>query len=402
MAAATQLEPAPDNKTARRRILTNKERREGRYLRRKAARERKAMDRSRACGNFEDVFSFMHLWKSAKKCCRGVKWKSSTQSLMNNMLVRVADIHTELMDGTFRHKGFHEFTVYERGKARHIRAVHITERVVQKCLCDYALVPVYQATFIYDNSASLKGRGMDRALRRYKKHVSRQARRGGYVLRYDFRKFFDTAPHKPLFEANRRLFHDPRTAAEVDRFIRDFGDYGLGLGSQVSQVCALMLASPIDHLCKDKLRLKGYGRYNDDGYAMHESRAYLETCLTEIRRKATEIGIVVNEKKTGISPAGKSVFLKCRYHTKPDGGVKMRMGREATARLRKKLPKLRKMVHAGKISLADVQPVWASYCGHMNRGNSHKAVRKSAEYFKSIFGFYPDKEGWSYALAGDH
>ena len=179
-------------------------------------------------------------------------------------------------------------------------------------------------------------------------------------------------------------------------------NYGLGLGSQVSQVCALMLASPIDHLCKDKLRLKGYGRYNDDGYAMHESRAYLETCLTEIRRKATEIGIVVNEKKTGISPAGKSVFLKCRYHTKPDGGVKMRMGREATARLRKKLPKLRKMVHAGKISLADVQPVWASYCGHMNRGNSHKAVRKSAEYFKSIFGFYPDKEGWSYALAGDH
>lgn len=382
--------------------MTNAERREKRYRRRKTERERKCIERSMACGSFGEVFSFMHPWKSAKKCCKGVKWKASTQSLINNMLVRVADIHTEVMNGTFKHKGFHEFVVHERGKARCIRAVHISERVVQKCLCDYALTPIYRATFIYDNSASLSGKGMDFAMRRYKQQASKQAKHGGYVLRYDFRKFFDTAPHEPIFEANRRLFHDQRVADEVSRFVRDFGGKGLGLGSQVSQTCALLLASPIDHLCKDKLRLKGYGRYNDDGYAIHESRAYLETCLTEIRHKATEIGIVVNEKKTGISPVGKSVFLKCRYHAKPDGGVKMRMGREATVRLRKKLPKLRKMVHAGKISLADVQPVWGSYCGHMNRGNSHKVVRKSAKYFKSIFGFYPDKEGWRYALAGDH
>lgn len=382
--------------------MTNAERYEKRYQRRKAEREKRAETRSMACGSFAEVFSFMHLWKSAKKCCKGVKWKASTQSLMNNMLVRVADIHTEMMNGTFKHKGFHEFVVHERGKARFIRAVHITERVVQKCLCDYALTPVYRATFIYDNSASLSGKGMDFAMRRYKRHVSKQAKQGGYVLRYDFRKFFDMAPHGPIFEANKRLFHDQRIADEVNRFVQDFGSKGLGLGSQVSQTCALLLASPIDHLCKDKLRLKGYGRYNDDGYAMHQDKAYLEMCLSEIRKTAAVIGIVVNEKKTGIVPVGKSVFLKCRYHTKPNGRVKMRMGRESTVRLRKKLPKLRKMAEEERVSLADVRPVWASYCGHMSRGNSHKAVRQSAEYFRRVFGFWPDKEGWSYALAGNY
>lgn len=380
--------------------MSNEERREARYQRRRAEREKRTSERSRACGNFEEVFSFLHLWKSAKKCCRGVRWKASTQNLMDNMLTRVADIHTDILAGTFKHRGFHEFTVHERGKARRIRAVHITERVVQKCLCDFVLTPIYRATFVYDNSASLSGKGMDFAMRRYKQQVSRQARRGGYVLRYDFRKFFDTAPHAPIFEANRRLFHDQRIAEEVNRFIRDFGPAGLGLGSQVSQICALLLASPIDHLCRDKLRLKGYGRYNDDGYAMHDELPYLQMCLEKIRAATDQIGLRLNEGKTGISPVEKSVFLKCRYHTRPSGGVKMRMGRDATVRFRKKLPKLQRMVETGKMTLADVRPVWAAYFGHMSRGNSRRAICASARIFRETFGFWPDKEGWTSALTG--
>lgn len=146
--------------------MTSEERREARYQRRKAKRDEARLRRSKECDDFDEVFSFRHLYLSGKKCCKGVYWKNSTQRYIGNIIPIIAKTHRELQNGTFKHRGFHAFTIMERGKKRYIRSVHITERAVQKCLCDYCLVPIYSACFIYDNSASLKHRGMDFALRR--------------------------------------------------------------------------------------------------------------------------------------------------------------------------------------------------------------------------------------------
>ena len=180
--------------------MTSADRREARFQRRRAKRTAARLKRSMECGDFEEVFSFRHLYLSGKKCCKGVYWKNSTQRYIGNLIANTAKLHRELLDGTFKHKGFHEFELMERGKKRHIRSVHISERVVQKCLCDYCIVPVYSSSFIYDNSASLKHRGMDFALRRTVCHLQRHFRKYGLtggVLLYDFHSYFDTAPHEP-------------------------------------------------------------------------------------------------------------------------------------------------------------------------------------------------------------
>lgn len=159
MAGTTmQLEPVPHNNTVRREplFMTSEERREIRYQRRKAKRDEARLKRSMACGDFDEVFSFRHLYLSAKKCCKGVYWKSSTQRYISNLIPNISETLLSLRNGTFIHRGFHEFYIMERGKKRHIRSVHISERTVQKCLCDYCIVPIYSASFIYDNSASLK------------------------------------------------------------------------------------------------------------------------------------------------------------------------------------------------------------------------------------------------------
>lgn len=175
--------------------MTSEERREARYQRRKAKRDEARLRRSKECGDFDEVFSFRHLYLSGKKCCKGVYWKNSTQRYIGNIIPIIAKTHRELQNGTFKHRGFHAFTIMERGKKRYIRSVHITERAVQKCLCDYCLVPIYSACFIYDNSASLKHRGMDFALRRMTCYLQRHYRKYGLeggVLLYDFHSFFDS------------------------------------------------------------------------------------------------------------------------------------------------------------------------------------------------------------------
>jgi hypothetical protein len=70
-----------------------------------------------------------------------------------------------------------EFDLPGRGKTRHIKSVHISERVVQKRLCGNALVPVLSRSLIHDNGAFVKNKGVHFALRRLIVHLSRYYRR---------------------------------------------------------------------------------------------------------------------------------------------------------------------------------------------------------------------------------
>lgn len=112
--------------------MTSEERREGRYRRRCAGREAKRRARSEACGSFEQVFSYENLYKAGLACCKGVRWKCSTQRYLASLSENTARTRKALMDGTWKTMGFHEFDIMERGKLRHIRSVHISERVVQR------------------------------------------------------------------------------------------------------------------------------------------------------------------------------------------------------------------------------------------------------------------------------
>lgn len=379
--------------------MTSEERREERYQRRKAKRDEARLKRSMACGDFEEVFSFRHLYLSGKKCCKGVYWKNSTQRYIGNIIPNTAKTLRELETNSFHHRGFHEFDIMERGKKRHIRSVHITERAVQKCLCDYCIVPIYSASFIHDNSASLKRRGMDYALRRMVCHLQRHYRKYGLkggILLYDFHSFFDSAPHEPLFREAEKRLHDPRLRELANSFILDFGEVGLGLGSQVSQTNALLLPNPLDHFFKEVLRIKAYGRYMDDGYAIHEDIDYLYLCLECTDLICQEIGLELNRKKTVVVPLEDFYrWLKTKFILTPTGKVVLKMNKESTKIIRRKLRSFKGKYENGDMTLKDIRSSLDSYHGHMKRGSSYKVCQSTDHYFKSLFGFYPDKKGWN-------
>lgn len=55
--------------------MTSQERRELRYQRRKAKRDEARLMRSQKCGDFEEVFSFRHLYLSGKSAVRAFTGK---------------------------------------------------------------------------------------------------------------------------------------------------------------------------------------------------------------------------------------------------------------------------------------------------------------------------------------
>lgn len=373
--------------------MNSKERHEARYQRRVAARQAKREAYSKSFGNYEDVFSYKNLYEAGKNCCKGVMWKNSTQSYAARMVTNTASTHDTLMKREFKSRGFHDFDLIERGKLRHIRSVHISERVVQRCLCDNILVPTFSHSFVYDNAASLKGKGVDFAMDRLDTHLHRFYRKHGadavskaYVLTGDFSDFFNSAPHGIIYRETERRIHDPDVRRLACQFMEDFGNRGFGLGSQVSQIDALMVASPLDHFIKEKLRIKHYGRYMDDFYLIHEDKEYLRYCMEQIKIQCEKYGFVLNKKKTRIAPLRNGVkFLKTKFFLTETGRVVRKMNPKSPIKMRRKLRIFRRWIDEGKFTLKDVETAYQSWRGHMIRGDSALVLRKMDTFYKTLF-----------------
>lgn len=341
------------------------------------------------CYDFEKVFTYMHLWESYKKCKKGVNWKASTHKFTANAPLYIFRLYVALMTGKFKSPGFYEFDIFERGKRRHIKSVRIEERIVQRCLCDYCIVPVLSRSFIYDNGATLKNKGYDFAINRVHVHLQQHIREHGakgYVLLFDFSKFFDNISHEEIKSVLREKFRDQRILKLIFHFIDAFGDIGLGLGSQISQVLALAAGNKLDHFIKEQLRVKHYVRYMDDGWLLHESKEFLQQCLERIKEKCKEYGLVLNERKTHIVKLERGfTFLKVKYFVTETGKIIRKISAESVTRERRKLKKLKNRLDCNLLTFMDAAQSYKSWDGHASRFDSHKTRQSMDNLFTDLF-----------------
>jgi hypothetical protein len=369
--------------------MTSKKRKEARYQRRKAVRQEKKIAKYSEADNFDSVFSYQHLYTAYKCCRRGVAWKSSVQRYISQAPLNVLHTYKQLQTGQFRSPGFYEFDLYERGKKRHIRSTIIGERVVQRCLCDYALVPLLCRTFIYDNGASMKHKGYDFAIRRITHHLHRHYRKhgnNGYILLFDFSKFFDNVSHTVVKQALRKELTDEKLIELSEHFVNAFGDVGLGLGSQISQVLALASANRLDHYVKEVLRIKNYGRYMDDGYLIHPSKEYLQFCVNEIQAICRILGITLNRKKTQIVKLSHGFsWLKVRFFLTSTGKVVKRIYKRSITRMRIKLKKLYVLYNKGRLAFSDVYATWQSWHSYAQKFNAYHTIQNMANLYTNLF-----------------
>jgi hypothetical protein len=320
-------------------------------------------------------------------------WKCSVQNYVSRLTTNLSETHSKLMNRTFKSRGFHEFTLIERGKKRRIRSVHVSERTVQRCLCDSILIKVFSRSFIHDNAASLKNKGVDFAMDRVNAHLQRFYRKhgvaglnAGAVMTGDFTDFFNSSPHDGIYYETERRIHDPDIRKLANGFMEDFGESGFGLGSQVSQIDALMVASPLDHFIKQDLRIKHYGRYMDDFYLIHEDPEYLKHCRFEIEKKCEELGLILKKSKTHIHPLRNGFkFLKTKFTLTETGAVVRKINKSSATRMKKKLRTFFRWIEEGIFTINDVDTAYQSWRGHMRRGNSTTVLRRMDAFYNSLF-----------------
>lgn len=371
--------------------MTSVERKAARRERRDSQRKMKFENFINQYADFELVCNMDNLKNSYKKSRLGVSWKESVQKYELFLLHNLTETRQKLLNNEKVTKGFVEFTIHERGKIRRIRSVHISERVVQKSLCDNVLVPLFSRALIYDNGASVKGKGITFAMGRLRTHLNKfyneNKSNDGYVLVLDFSKYFDNIIHSKLFEMYRKYFANEKTFELYKNFVTVFGDdISLGLGSQVSQISAIAYPSKLDHFCKEVLRIKYYGRYMDDTYLIHKDKHYLEYCLQEIRKICDELGIKLNKTKTRIVPLDEGFwFLKGKYILLSSGKIVCRASRDGCLRMKRKLKKFKLMLENGKMTQNDIYMSYQSFRSHLLHFDSYHLVKNMDSFYKELF-----------------
>ena len=364
-------------------------RRQKRYERRMQKRAENKQNKVSKNLCFDAVCNFESLFTSAFKAAKGVRWKISVQRYLLSVLTNTIRLERRLEKQKDVRQGFIKFVINERGKLRNISSVHFKERVVQKALCTYALSPVITRSLITDNGASQKGKGTLFAIQRLTNQLRKYCRKNGnngYVLLIDFKSYFENINHEKLKEVIRKFFEDNNILKYSDDFIDAFGEKGLGLGSETSQIGAIVFTNDIDHYIKEQLKIKIYGRYMDDSYIVLPSKNALQDILERLKIKYSEFGIRINEKKTYITDLKHGFkFLKTRFYITETDYIIQKACRESIVRERRKLKKQAGLYNKGILTLKDINASFQAWLGSLKYKNAKKSVKNMLLLYDKLF-----------------
>lgn len=335
----------------------------------------------------DDAVTFKELYKGLKKSCCNVRWKDSVTGYEANGLKNTYLLRQSLLDGTYKISGYQRFKVHEP-KEREIVATRLKDRQFQRSLCDNVLYPQITRSFIRDNCACQRGKGVDDALDRLTVHLRRYYFKhgpNGWALKCDIRHYFAETPHDVAKAAIRKRLTDQRAAYYTDAIIDSFGgDKGIGLGSQVSQITELAVLDDLDHYIKERLRIKHYLRYMDDFILIHEDKSVLRAALAEIEKRLSALGMTLN-KKTQILPLKNGVlWLKWRFVLTDTGKVIRKICMKSVVRERRKLRKMAKLAVAGRIPVAAITESFITWKAHAQRGNCRKIVADMQKLYDKL------------------
>ena len=378
---------------------------------------------------YEEILSDANnLYRAYKASVKGSKWKETTQKFMMNFLRYIFSIQEDLLNRTLENGPVEEFSLSERGRVRPISSIRIRDRIVRHALCDEILLPEVKKHIIYDNGASIKGRGISHQRERFEVHLRRyykQYGNEGWILFGDFSKFYDNIIHEIAKRELLKLFDDDEfidwlLTLIFDGFKIDVSymtdeeyancmtetfnklDYreipkeqltgekwmakSVNIGDQLSQVIGIYYPYRIDNYVKYVRSQKFYGRYMDDWYIMNPSKEELLDLLEHIRVIAAELGIHINEKKTRIVKMSSTYkFLQVKYTLTKDGKIIKRINPERVTTMRRKLKKLAVKAANGEVLYENVENMFRGWMGSFYKLLSRQQRKNLMTLYEDLF-----------------
>lgn len=358
---------------------------------------------------YEQIYDFARLRQGFRDANHGKLHNPAANKFEIRLLEALVILSDRLREKTYVPDKTTSFKVYSP-KVRDVETNSFKDKVVQHSLCDNVLYPAIQPSFIYDNYASQDGKGREFGLNRLEsfmrhyffsrksKHEKELRSAGlpfikvedghyadGWVLKCDIRKYFANIRHDLVKNVVRKYIFDEDTLWLLDTVIDQVKDPSLPIGFQTSPLLSLLLLNDFDHMVKEKLHIRYYGRYADDFYLIHEDKSYLRYCLKEIRKYLETYGLELNEK-TNIFPLRNGIdFLGFHTYITDTGKIVRKIRKRSKDNTRRKLKKMKKKLVAGEITMEKINEFYTSWRAYVSGGNTYHLIQNMDILYNNLF-----------------
>lgn len=306
------------------------------------------------------------------------------------------------------------FFIYEP-KLRIIMSQNIKDKLINHLVAKYFLVDTLDKTFIETNIATRINKGTHYGLMTTKKYLNKMKLKTNnfYYLKFDISKYFYNIDHKIVKKLISNKIKDKKALTIINNIIDSTdNEYinkiiiklknneitrinslnisekeknikieeiesiplyekgkGFPIGNMTSQIIAILYLNELDHFIKEKLNIKYYIRYMDDGILIHENKEYLKYCLYKIKKILYKYKLKLNYKKTKIDNIKKELdFLGYRFNI-INNKVIMKLRNDCKKRFKNKITNINYLYNNNYIDYKKYCNELSSYKGHLKWGN---------------------------------
>ena len=356
--------------------------------------------------DYEKACTLSELTKATKQCARGVRYKDSVANYLLDSLSRNHKLREDLISDSYKISPYLHFEITEP-KHRNITATRFRDRVWQKSMCNNGLREALLKPLIYDNGACQKNKGVDFAIDRaicfcqryYRKHHTNE----GWYAHLDVKSYFPSTPHsvakrivsEKVADDNIKQhvfniidsFSDSRSKAEIEQ--DSFGERGIALGSEISQLLQLNVLNRVDHAVKEKLKMKYYIRFNDDMVLISEDKDKLKECIDFISAECAKLGLAMTVKTMNGRLSQGINFLKRRIVLTHTGKVIVKAKSKKFVKERRILRKLKRLLAHGKTTMDRIIRHYQSVRGILARCDNPRKIKALDRFYYCLFGEKP-------------
>lgn len=337
---------------------------------------------------------------------KNTKNKQKIEKFNDYYSINIINIKNIINSGNYIPGKYNIFLVREP-KIRIIMSQNITDKVINHLIAKYFLIDVFDKTLIDFNIATRLNKGTHYGIKLTKKYLNEMKIKYDtfYYLKFDISKYFYNIDHEIVKKLINKKIKDKKVIniinniidstnreyvnneinnlknGEIERInklnisenekeikIKEINNIpyykngkGLPIGNMTSQILAVTYLNELDHYIKEKLKIKYYIRYMDDGILLHNDKEYLKYCLKEIEKILNLYKLKLNPQKTKINNIKTGIdFLGFRFYIKNDKII-LKLRNDCKKRFKKKMKKFD-------------YDVYQSYIGHLKWGNCNSLI----------------------------
>lgn len=331
-------------------------------------------------------------------------------------MVMIKDI---LKSKTYSPDKYNIFFIKEP-KLRIIMSQNIKDKIINHLVAKYFLIDSFDSLLIKENCATRIEKRTHYAISLFKKYLNNEKSRYElfYVLKFDINKYFYNIDHELVKKMlNKRIkdkdvlnilcsiidstdegyvnetieelkvayqkklkdhnLNDIKKLKEIKNIPLYKKGKGFPIGNMTSQIIATFYLNDLDHYIKEKLNVKYYVRYMDDGVLIHHDKEYLKYCLEKIKEFLKHYKLELNNKTKIYSSNEGIEFLGFRFIIK--NKIIMKVKNQTKKRFKYKIKELCKMYEKGLITREMVISVRNSYMAYLKHGSCRTLVKLNCD-----------------------